>query len=170
MSNTITKNIETCGATLLTVEDALNVYNNNILVNDSAPENKYWLCTPAESRENYVAYIGADGSVMTDREIKTSTNLYVKPALNIVNTDYQVGETFYIDEFKFVVIPNNLAWLYEQNIGATYFDDSEEIFSTKHPDWSETHIKKYIDEWYSDLVSHLADKYLSNNSIGAETK
>lgn len=77
----------------------------------------------------------------------------IRPALiieNIESSGFQVGDIFKVGRWEFKVISNNLAWMYNQDIGYHRFDEMSN-------DYEKSEIKKFIDEWFNNLKEEVSD-------------
>lgn len=133
-------NIEFSGATLLSVDEA------SSLLNEQERKYKYpwWLRTPWISSDD-ACIVGRNGYVFLDGD-DVSISYGIRPALIISNLgDFKVGDYFSIGEYEFKIISPELAWLYQQDVGEGSFD-------TTSNDYNTSHIKVVIDSWYEKLL------------------
>lgn len=136
----IEKDLKVLGATLPSIEDILSVP-----VKERVYNNWYWLCSPGSLRHT-AGYVSYSGEVY-DRATVDCNFGSVRPALilsNISGTDFNVGDVFEICSYRFKIISNTLAWMYEQDLGRYRFDNNTNVYE-------DSDIKKLVDEWFMKL-------------------
>ena len=146
-------------ATLLSIEES-----ENLLIEE---ELKYhwwwWLRSPGRfsicaASVSYVGVVRCNGSYVD------YDNICVRPALQISNlksSDLQIGDTFEVGDYNFRVISENLAWMYEQDIGSHRFDEKTNVYE-------QSEIKQFVDDWFEREIKPLLPKELDFSKVKFE--
>lgn len=139
---TVNRELNIIGATLLSEEEAKTLLTKEERVYKSY----WWLRTPGRygSRACSIDY---DGDVRSYSFVYYS-NRGVRPALvlsDISDSNFKVGDIFEVAGYKFKVLSQTLAWMYEQDIGKLCFNEKTNIYE-------ESSVKKFVDEWFENLT------------------
>ena len=132
---------------LLTLTESQNLLRSY----DRAFTNNWWLYD-AGCSDGYVMHVTYEGNINRYGTNIKIDEYSVRPVVQLANIEpvmYRCGDMFEIGTYKFKLITNNLAWLYSQDIGRTYFDKD-------YTDYNKSYIKEYINDW---LKSEIIDKY-----------
>ena len=106
----------------------------------------WWLKTPAGYSKT-TCYVQKDGSV-NHKGTSVFTHFNVRPALIIDNLgNFRVGDVFSIGWWIFKIISPNLAWLYWQDIGETWFGNDN--------DYSTSNVQNTVNRWYEGLTEEM---------------
>jgi len=146
IKSTVKEELEIVGATLLSIEEA-EEYLTRV---ERAYDCWWWLCSP--SRFSYCAtLVYCDGDIIGYGDSVHDGGICVRPALQIKNlesSNFEIGNTFQIDDYEFKIISDNLAWMYKQDIGHYAFNEDYE----KGNDYETSDVKKVVDKWFKDLL------------------
>ena len=142
----ILKNLKIAGATLLSIEEA-----ENLLAEKERKYHCWWWLRSPGSNSNYAAGVYNVGDVYYYGSSVRGGNGCVRPALQISNLESSnllIGDVFEVGNYKFRVISENLAWLYEQDIGQRRFDKKTNIYE-------QSEIKQFVDDWFERVIKPL---------------
>ena len=142
----ILRNLKIHGATLLSVEET-----ENLLTRE---ERKYhcwwWLRSPGISSDG-AAGVGNGGDVYCNGYGVYGDDDCVRPALQISNLESSnllIGDVFEVGDYKFRIISEDLAWMYEQDIGDHRFDEETNVYG-------QSEIKQFVDDWFEREIKPL---------------
>lgn len=138
--------LEIKGATLLSVEEA------ELIVPAQRYYEKAWWLRSKGNETYHAAYVHTTGDINRDGGFVSHTGMCLRPALiiNLENSLLKVGDTFKFKGKEFKIISNNLAWMHESDIGFSLF--SNNCHSPFANIYSNSNIKKIVDEWYNSLI------------------
>ena len=132
IKSTVEEELEITGATLLSIEEV----EKYLTESEREYSDFWWVRSP--SCNSYCA------QSVVDRHC-------VRPALQISNlksSNFKIGDTFEIGDYKFKVISDNLAWMYKQDIGHYAFNED---FKNGN-DYETSDVKKFVDKWFKLLM------------------
>ena len=139
-------NIKILGSTLLSVEEA-----ENLLTKENRKYHCWWRLRSPGRLSKYAADVRTDGAVNYSGDGVYYDNFCVRPALEISNLESSnllIGDVFEVGDYKFRVISEDLAWLYEQDIGQHRFDEKTNIYE-------QSEIKQFVDDWFEREIKPL---------------
>lgn len=142
----VKEELEITGATLLSVEEA----KKYLTVEERIYDNWWWLRSPGYGADRAL-HIRCDGSIFLDGDYVDTTDVYVRPALQIKNLEFsniKIGDIFELGGFEFKIISDNLAWMYKQDIGWYVFNKDIK----KGNDYKTSNIKNFVDKWFEILM------------------
>ena len=155
----ILRNLKIHGATLLSVEET-----ENLLTRE---ERKYhcwcWLRSPG-TYSLYAADVCRDGDVDYDGHGVNVDGGCVRPALQISNLESSnllIGDVFEVGDYKFRIISEDLAWMYEQDIGQHRFDEETNVYE-------QSEIKQFVDDWFEREIKPFLPKELDFSKVKFE--
>ena len=153
------RNLKINGATLLSVEEAENL----LTMEDRKYRCWWWLRSPGDFSDCAASVYGG-GDVYYRGYGVDSEGDCVRPALKISNlqsSNLLIGDVFEVGDWKFKVISENLAWLYEQDIGSHRFDEETNIYE-------QSEIKQIVDNWFEKEIKPLLSKELDFSKVKFE--
>ena len=103
--------------------------------------NWWWLRSPGYSSRS-TAYVDLDGSVDFFGYYVGNDSDSVRPALQILNHNFKVGDRFIEADFPWIVISENIA-IAEVPIAFRRFDPSSN-------DYQNSEIRKFLLDWYKE--------------------
>lgn len=139
--------LEITGATLLFPDEA----EEFLLEEDRCYDDWWWLRSYGYDG-SFAAYVDEFGDIHCEgTQVDEYGGCAVRPALKIKNLEtsgLSVGDIFEMKGYEFKIISENLAWMYNQNIGNGFFNKDYR----KGNDYENSDIKKYVDCWYEYLI------------------
>ena len=144
----LNKNLKIHGATLLSVEEAKNLLTKE---NREYPHCDWWWLRSPGTGSNRAASVDFDGDVTYNGDFVDYDNFCVRPALQISvlkSSNLKIGDTFDVGDYKFRVISEDLAWMYEQDIGDHRFDEETNVYG-------QSEIKQFVDDWFEREIKPL---------------
>lgn len=133
--------VEFLSARLLDVDEAKALLSEE----DRRYNDWWWLCSLGADQFD-VAFVGYNGSVDEDGGSVNYADVTVRPVLVMSENDsLEIGDIFYIGKYKFKVISNTLAWLYDSDIGYHYFDEKTNNYETSE-------VKEFINNWFKNEI------------------
>ena len=142
----LNKNLKINGATLLSIEEA-----ENLLTKENRKYHCWWWLRSPGCSSYFAASVYTVGDVDYGGFYVDDDSFCVRPALQISNlqsSNLLIGDVFEVGNYKFRVISENLAWLYEQDIGQRRFDKKTNIYE-------QSEIKQFVDDWFERVIKPL---------------
>ena len=155
----LNKNLKINGATLLSIEEA-----ESLLTKEELKYRYWWWLRSPGNLSKYAALVYNDGGVGYNGISVIYGDSCVRPALKISNlqsSNLSIGDVFEVGDYKFRIISENLAWLYEQNIGQLRFDEETNIYE-------QSEIKQFVDNWFEKEIKPLIPKGLDFSKVKFE--
>ena len=152
-------NIKILGSTLLSAEEA-----ENLLTKENRKYHCWWWLRSPGDYSSYAASVYVDGDVYYYGGGVNYDGHCVRPALKISNLESSnllIGDVFEVGDWKFKVISENLAWMYEQDIG-------DHIFDAKTNVYEQSEIKQFVDNWFEKEIKPLIPKELDFSKVKFE--
>lgn len=146
------------GATLLSVEEATALLTEE----ERAYDEWWWLRSPGIYRYD-ATYVHNNGSVDYDGDSVCDADGYVRPALkiNLISSNFKIGDTFSFGEKKFKIISDSLAFCLE-DIGTHCFRKYWEADDAN--DYEASDVKEFVDAWFESVMENYKCKDNSTNS------
>ncbi len=140
-------NLKFIRATLLSVEEA-----EIMLTKEERKYRKSWWLRSPGYDSSYAAYVYSDGYIIYFGYYVNYGYVCVRPALifESLSDGWKIGDVFDIGSYRFKIISNHLAWLYEQDIG---FHPFREDWKAENADVYEmSDVKRFVDEWFFTCI------------------